>query len=117
MKLYISGGMTGYKDFNFPKFNEVTQKLRKQGYEVINPVELVNPPYDKEWSEYMRIDIHELSKVDGIVVLEGWNKSKGATIEVYIGIILNMQFYTEDMTPIVDVKKYVDQSILLQFIR
>lgn len=116
MKLYISGGMTGYKEYNFPKFNEVAQNLRKQGYQVINPAELVKPPYDKNWSEYLKIDIEELTKVDGIVVLEDWNKSKGATIEVYIGIVLDLPVFDATTMAQINAKTIIDQTIVLSFL-
>ena len=43
LTIYVSGGMTGYKDFNYPKFNKITKKLRELGYNVVNPGKDVNP--------------------------------------------------------------------------
>lgn len=39
MKLYLSGPMTGYENFNFPEFFRIGAKLRKLGAEVESPAE------------------------------------------------------------------------------
>lgn len=39
MKLYLSGPMTGYENFNFPEFFRIAEKLRKLGNKVVSPAE------------------------------------------------------------------------------
>jgi len=38
-KVYLAGPMTGYKYFNFVKFDTEAYKLRKQGWEVFSPAD------------------------------------------------------------------------------
>lgn len=89
MKVYISGPMTGYPEFNYPAFNAAARQLRMHGYLVVNPAEL-DTDTSKEWHHYMRNDIRELVDCDEIVTLPGWEKSRGATLEVFIGTQLGM---------------------------
>jgi hypothetical protein len=76
--LYLSGPMTGMKDFNRPAFNRWARKLRKAGYAVINPAEL---PKGLTWRTYMARAKKDLEKADGIASMDGWMDSKGARLE------------------------------------
>ena len=38
-KIYLSGPMTGFKDYNYQMFNDAAKKLRAEGFEVVNPAE------------------------------------------------------------------------------
>ena len=87
--IYISGPMTGQPGLNFTAFREAANELRTRGFVVINPADLEQP--DKEWSACMRVDIAELLKADTIAVLEGWQKSRGARLEVHIARELGME--------------------------
>ena len=80
-KIYLSGPMTGLPDLNYPEFNRVAQLLRDQGNYVYNPAEK-NPQTDHDLREafvdYARfICCH----ADKLVLLPGWERSKGAAIE------------------------------------
>jgi NTP pyrophosphatase (non-canonical NTP hydrolase) len=89
MIIYISGPMTGYPEFNFPLFNRVAENLRKLGYKIINPAEIEQPILT--WESCMRCDIKELMNANKIAVLPGWEKSKGARIEVFLASQLGME--------------------------
>jgi len=84
--------MTGYPDLNFPLFNDVALALRMAGWNVINPAELC---LDKEapWSECMRRDIEALMHCDSIVMLPGYEHSRGATLELHIARELGMAMH------------------------
>ena len=88
-RIYISGPMTGYPDLNFPAFFAEAERLRALGYEVVNPAEL-NPP-GASWQDCMRKDIEELVKCDAIILLDGWDQSKGARLEKHIAHKLNLK--------------------------
>lgn len=89
--------MTGYKNWNFPAFFEVEEKLIALGHEPVNPahndgatvqeaLESAGSP-DKPnnpWRWYMRRDLPHVLEVDAICVLPGWQKSKGASLEVTV---------------------------------
>ena len=76
--LYLSGPMTGRKDFNRPAFDRAAKKLREQGYAVINPAEL---PKGWTWRKYMARAKRDLAKADGIAFLPGYLDSRGAQLE------------------------------------
>ena len=82
-KVYISGPMTGLPDLNFPEFHAAARRLRKCGYEVVNPAEL-SPDPGTSWAACLREDIKALCDCDYLVLLQGWEGSKGAHLEVEI---------------------------------
>lgn len=87
-KIYISGPMTGYPDDNYPAFFAEEERLIKLGYEVLNPARL---PKQKDWNGYMRESIKMLMDADEVVMLRGYNMSKGARIEKNIAERLDMK--------------------------
>lgn len=89
-RLYCSGPMTGIADYNFPAFNAAADRLRAAGYEVENPAEkgIID---GWEWADYLRFDLVRLTECDGVAVLAGWPKSKGARLEVHVADELGMQ--------------------------
>lgn len=89
-RIYVAGPMTGYPDLNFPLFHAVTADLRLLGHDVVNPAELNLDP-SKGWHECMRVDIRELVTCDSILMLQGWEKSKGAMLEHHIAKELGLQ--------------------------
>jgi hypothetical protein len=98
MKVYISGPMTGLPHFNAPAFNEAATTLRSLGFDVINPAELDAADLEpKEWHEYLRRDLVELVKCDAVALLPGWQKSKGARLELHNALELGM-----DVRPLED---------------
>ncbi len=89
MKIYVAGPMTGYLDFNFPAFHAEAARLRALGYQVANPAE-INADASPDWADCMRADIRELVTCDAVALLDGWEKSKGANLEVHIASELGM---------------------------
>lgn len=111
-KVYISGPMRGYKDFNFPAFHEAAKKLRDSGYHVFNPAEFdamfepeqpksLSPEESLKWADgqdirrYARRDLHvilnELDPGDFVVALPGWKDSKGALAEATVAIWIGLR--------------------------
>lgn len=88
-RLYVSGPMSGWTDYNFPAFNEASAKLRDAEYAIENPA-------DKgvlsgwEWEDYLRYDLAQLLQCDGVAVLPSWHLSKGACFEVDVATKLRM---------------------------
>ena len=89
MILYISGPMTGYENYNYPAFHAAQEDLESVGYTVLSPA---NHPLrdDWEWVDYMEADIALAFQAEGFATLEGWEKSKGARIEVAIADSLGL---------------------------
>lgn len=79
-KIYLSGPMTGFKDYNYPMFNDAAKKLRAEGFEVVNPAEF---PKQKSWNDYMKYALGKIPECDTIVTLPGWIRSRGAKKEIY----------------------------------
>lgn len=94
MTIYISGPMTGIPDENRPAFNEVAQALRAAGHDVFNPAEN-GLPATATWAQHMRADIAALMDCDSILLLAGWQYSKGATLELVIALDLGMTVHHE----------------------
>lgn len=84
--IYVAGPMSHYPDYNKEAFAEATMYLRALGYEVLSPQEngapgpKVDP--DSVWVYYMRLDLLMLAKANLVVVLDGWECSRGAKYEV-----------------------------------
>ncbi len=86
--LYLSGPMSGLPEFNYPAFTSAAKILRSQGHAVVSPHELpadcpgcLNTGYEHSWSEHMRVDLAALLTCDVIVMLPGWQQSRGALLE------------------------------------
>ena len=88
-RVYIAGPMTGLPDLNFPAFHAEAARLRALGFDAVNPAE-INPDQTMGWEQCMRRDIPELVKCDGVVLLPGWERSRGASLEAHIAHALGM---------------------------
>lgn len=77
-RIYLSGPITGAPDYK-QRFQEAEEELKAAGYRVINPANLGIEGLS--WQEYMEVDMTLLDMCDTIVMLEGWERSKGACIE------------------------------------
>lgn len=105
MRLYLAGPMTGYPSFNIPMFDEAAGVLRRIGYDVVSPAELDDPAiraislaspdgaiatlnsHGQTWGDFLSRDVKLLSDdgIEAIVVLPGWQKSRGARLETFVG--------------------------------
>jgi hypothetical protein len=94
-RIYIAGPMSGLPEFNFPAFNTLAAKLRKEGYIVENPAEN-GYEVNKTWEDYLRQSLTQMLKCDHVVVLPGWEKSAGAQLEVYVARSLSMKVTDEN---------------------
>lgn len=90
MKWYLAGPMSGLPDLNFPAFHAETARLRLAGHEVVNPAE-VNPDHEMPWAECMRRDIPAMLTCEGIALLPGWERSRGAKLEHHVATALGMR--------------------------
>ena len=82
MIAYLSGPMTGLPDNGYPAFEAAAERLRSQGVQVISPHEITPPgagPWS--WEAHMRVDLAALLTADVIVMLPGWETSRGARLE------------------------------------
>ena len=101
--------MRGHKFYSFPAFDAAEERLRRLGYDVVNPAYLdrmrgIHPesfPDDWDWNDTPEgfdlkavalTCIQHISECDGVLALYGWESSKGASAETcfacWIGIDL-----------------------------
>lgn len=94
LALYLAGPMTGLPDFNYPAFFVAADALRQAGYVVLNPAEIgVHPTWT--WTDYMRAGLETLTTyAEAIAVLPGWERSRGARIEVRIARKFGLRVHT-----------------------
>ena len=83
-RIYISGPMSGLPEQNFPAFNAEAARLRDLGYEVVNPADLNPIDVPLSWHECMRNDLKALLDCDTLALLDGWQKSNGAHLEMHL---------------------------------
>lgn len=91
--VFISGGMTGYTDWNHPAFDKKAFELRNQGYTVFNPASL---PLGLEYQKYMEICLPMIEACDIVYFLYGWQYSKGARMEFDKAIECGKQLMFEE---------------------
>lgn len=99
MRLYLAGPMSGLPELNFPAFHAATARLRKAGHDVVNPAE-INADPAAGWNACMRQDIAQLVTCEAIAVLPGWERSRGARLEMHIAAELGMTvLFAADFSP------------------
>lgn len=113
MRIYLAGKMRGVPEFNFPAFNAAAAKLRADGHEVFNPAERDVERHggvdiskgnvegcEKKAAEQHGFDLRVALAEDmeficrhaeAIVLLPGWEDSKGAVAERATAIALGLQ--------------------------
>lgn len=109
MRLYTAGPMTHIPQFNFPAFDNMAKALRLAGHEVVSPAELDDPVdraaalaspdgsalsygngVKKTWGQFLARDVQLIADdgIEGIVVLPGWENSRGARLETFVASAL-----------------------------
>jgi hypothetical protein len=96
--------MSGYPQFNFPAFELAAKTLRKQGLDVTSPHEYDPPEMQKlawaspdgkpgstdhlqTWGQTLARDVELLAdKLNAVILLPNWSKSKGARLEVTVAM-------------------------------
>lgn len=90
VKIYLSGPITGVPDFE-DRFFVPEIMLGDMGYVVINPAIL---PLGLKPADYMRISLAELEAADAVALLPGWERSRGAQIEVLSALYAGKKIFT-----------------------
>lgn len=107
MRIYVSGGMTGWPNWNAEAFDEADQALTAQGHDVTTPieldrqrnVELVTDGWtmgDEEYEGLLDVDLGLISKdnFDAVVFVRGWEQSGGAGREGRKAIDAGLKLFT-----------------------
>ena len=101
-RVYIAGPMTGYEHYNAPAFRAAAEDWAREGWVAITPLETNNLVWRKHYGrdfdpttdkcdyghallpEMLLENFRALLESDAVAVLSGWEKSKGATLEVQL---------------------------------
>ena len=95
--IYLAGKMRGVPEFNRPKFKAVASALRGMGYTVLNPAEQFSGSVDLPWETYMRRDIQLVLISEAVVMLDGWEDSPGANVELTVARAIGIPVLNEDL--------------------
>lgn len=103
-KCYLSGPMRGIKDYNFPLFDAAKAHMQEIGWDVISPADMDResgmPQCDLDSPqaarEFAARDLDALLSLraengDAIVMLDGWEKSRGAKAEFFVANWLGLR--------------------------
>lgn len=115
-RIFISGPMTGIKDFNFPLFNAVAAKLRDYGFDVVNPVDICRK-YKKEkvltdrnvFAQMIAEQQEAERTCDVLMLLPGWEDSKGVRLELKTALELGLTLILENESATDKLKKLAQE--------
>jgi len=82
MRIYVAGPISGYENDNREAFDAAGRLLRADGHDPILPTLLC--PHETPRHVAMKLCIQALLTCDAIYLLDGWEYSGGALLEVDI---------------------------------
>ncbi len=132
---YLAGPMSGIPQFNYPRFFKAAEELRNvHGLRIISPAEqdsdekleqiLASPDGDLSaitvdvgtWADFLAHDVKLIAdQVTGIIFIDGWERSRGARLEAFIGILCKRDFAR--WVPGVGIEEMSPLSVLTQLTR
>ena len=149
MLYYLSGPMSNIPQFNIPAILSAAETLRNRGYEIQLPADLDKPESievlmkspdgalhggktdeGRTWGQYLADDVILVAdKIGGIIFLDGWEKSRGARLEAYVGLLtgkpmwqfndIDKDVYLDELKPEVVAgvcaAQWVPKEILVKF--
>jgi len=97
--IYISGRISNEPNYK-EHFNRIEKIIKEigDGENVFNPSS-IDLGTGATWADYLRIDIKVLLECSTIVMLEGWEGSRGALLEWNIARAMDMKIIYENELP------------------
>jgi hypothetical protein len=99
---YLAGPMTGHEKFNYPAFAMAAEELRDCGYMIASPHEIDHSETEatrgmtKTAGGYLKEGFKLLLLCDGIILLPGWQQSRGALMEFNLALACDMHAWYYD---------------------
>lgn len=109
MKVYIAGPMAGIPEFNYPKFFDAEDALMSAGFSTVNPAAMQDEGLDQDRlfevnevdatvgplarAAYLKRDIEALAGCDAIALLDEWEESVGANVELFTAHAIGLEVY------------------------
>lgn len=94
MRVYISGRIKDYPE-HLEHFQRGVDLVVGKGHEAVNPCD-IDAGVDPTYEDFMRADIRAMMDCDGILMLDGWEKSAGARCEHHVaamcGLTINYEW-------------------------
>lgn len=90
---YLAGPMSGKPGFNYAAFDQAAAYFRGRNMEIKSPHEVDNGSTDKPYEWYIRNDLKMLLECDAIILLPGWEASRGASLEEEVAHLTNMYIF------------------------
>lgn len=103
---YVAGPMSGIEKYNYPAFQRAVDDFRDVGLKVHSPHE----PYARlsaaehkknSYESYIKNALLMEMRCDGIILLPGWTRSKGARRELDIALDLNYPAWFYDFDQLI----------------
>lgn len=97
MRAYLAGPISlggtlppAEVDANRARFRAASERLTAEGWEVLDPTAEGAYP-GRSWSDWMRRGITMMLRADLVVMLPGWQASRGALIEHRLAVELGIE--------------------------
>lgn len=100
--VYVAGPMRGRDQRNFPAFDAAADWLRGIGATPINPADMDRhhgisanePDPDQHIRQCLHRDLTAIiEQADAVIVLDGWDLSRGARTEVALALAIGLPVY------------------------
>lgn len=112
MKTYLAGPITGVPYYNVHLFEAAAAFLRAKGLDVVSPIEMDGPGWREcallvpdgdpakwtgvsghTWGDMLARDVKAVAdECRQIALLPGWERSKGARLEAFVGLLCGHSF-------------------------
>lgn len=98
-RIYISGAIAHHDIAERMRaFLRAAEYIKAQGGTPVNPFDN-GVPVNADWREHMRADIRVLTDCDGILMLRGWEQSKGAKLEFDVATSCGLEVWYQYRHP------------------